>query len=77
MRDLVDTSEGAVVAHPHDTHEEESRGMDNQCRSYSVQGCQAMARVHFQIQNEQREDNRENAVAEEFDTVLVHWRPRE
>jgi len=75
MRDLVDAGESAVMADPHHAHEEEGRGMDNQRGRDVAQRRQAMASRNFQVQHEQRQHNREDAVTEEFDAVLVHWRP--
>ena len=75
MRDLVDARESAVVAHPHDSDQEESGGVDNERGRDVVQGLQPMTFGHLQVQHEQGEDDREDAVAEQLDPVLIHRIP--
>ena len=64
LRDLVHPSESAVMAHPHRTHQEERRSMDDQRGRDVSQRSQAVTGRHLQVQNQQRQHNREHAVTE-------------
>ena len=64
LRDLVHASKSAVVAHPHDAHQTEGRGMDDQRRRDVAQSREPVAGGHLQIQHQQRQYDREDAVAE-------------